>query len=194
MLHNSASLIQSQKIVILILPDHLPRAGLIPLSILLGFQFLGQSPFVIMKTDLSVPGHAVIDRLDVAVYLLVDCLIAWFDKKLLTEFLCSFRDNKALQFAEQFSGFLLCDKSGRLYCIHQELHFRKLELPVRYIETANLPTAVADIKSIDPQCLNVIVNCLALDTDPVSSEILCHILRRYGMLLICPLQQHIHQV
>ena len=78
-------------------------------------------------------------------------------------------------------GFLLCDKSGRLYCIHQELHFRKLELTVRYIETANLPTAVADIKSIDPQCLNVIVNCLALDTDPVSSEILCHILRRYGI-------------
>ena len=147
-----------------------------------------------MEPNLPIIRYPLIDGLDIAVNLLVDCLIAWLDKKLLPKLLGRFRDNKTLQFAQQFSGFLLCYKSRRLHCIHKKLHFRKLKFTVCYIKSTNLPTAVADIKSVDSQCLDIIVDRLALHTDPVPSEILCHVLRSYGMLLICPLQQYIHQV
>ena len=188
MLHTGCGTVIRDKIVVLVVPGEKPRADLVDCAVLARNHLLFDIPVEVLKADLPVVGDRGIDDIDTVVDVLIKRFVAVCDDHLTLQFSGIVFADEMLKLADQFSRLLRCDKLGRLHQIDEKLDFRKFKVAGEKLVAVMRARTAHDIVSEINQCLNIVVDALALRFDSVGGKIVdqlrcCRIMRLIGVLL-----------
>ena len=194
MLDNFGFTVVGCQIIIFIPPDQGPGAdALIPTGS--GHQFLLQVPVQIHEGDLPVLLNGAMNGIDVIIDALIFRLNSACNIDLTLQLSGIVFPGDLLQLSYQISGFLRGNEAGGLYCIHQQLQFRKFKLSTAEVIAASqsalhLYHIVTEVR----KTLHIAVNTLPFCMDSLILQVFYNIRSTHGMFLIRVLLQHFNQI
>ena len=194
MLDDSALLINSNEVVILVLPDHLPRTDLIARSALLQLTLLGYGPFCILEADLPVLRDGSVDLIYVVVDILICILHTVLYDHLPLQILGLVNTGKTLKLLDKLTGFACGKKSGGLDCINKQFQLCNLKLTAGKLKPRRSFPAIHNIHTEHAQSLNIIVYGLAFCMNSEILQISNQVLHTHGMGFVCLLRKHPHEI
>ena len=145
----------------------------------------GYRPLRIIKADLALFIDSAVDRVDIAIDLLIRVLDAVGDDDLSVQLLRLILRGEGLDLVDQLTALFEGDELGALHRVDQELDLFERKVARHQAEQRDLADLrFDDIHTEITQAFDIIINALALGGDPVIIEIIDDIRDGHTVFLI----------
>ena len=146
------------KVVVFIVPGQAPGRDFVQIAVFLGNKLFLHIPGTVLEADFFIFRNRRVDDVDVRIDSLIVCLGPVVHVDLALKSGGVFNACKSLQFSDQLVRLASCDEFGGLYCVHEQLQFRKAEDPFLHVVAMLVSFELFDLETCMDECVNIGIN------------------------------------